>query len=836
VVLVALAVITTASPAQRSGVLNSVTLPHPYYVRELYLPQLTTGPSAVTWSPDGADVIYSMGGSLWRQRVGSDTARQVTDGPGYDYQPDWSSDGRFVVFATRTTDDIQLRVLSLATGETSVLVDHGVHVEPRLSPTGDRVAWVGLGDRAHVYVAAFQDGRLGSAVRVTPDHDSGLPRYYYSRWDHYLSPAWAPDGRSLVLVSNRGKVWGTGGLWRLPLGGGAADAGLMRLVRDEETNWKARPDVAPGGTRVVWSSYAGRQWHQLFLTTIDGGEPFQLTFGEFDATAARWSRDGRRIAYVSNERGNTSLWILDVPGGARREVVAGYRQYLRPHGSLRIAVTDAATGRTLPARVSVRGADGRHHAPDAAWSHADDAFDRRARPFEFTYFHSDGPQTVSLPSGEAWIEVMRGTEFDPVSRRVRVRAGEITSVRVPLRRLDDPGARGWIAGDLHVHMNYGGTYRNTPARLVRQARAEGLRVVENLIVNKESRIPDVGYFSGALDPASTADVLLKHDQEFHTSFWGHTGLLGLPAHLVLPDYAGYANTAAASLAPMNSEVMRQARAQGGIAGYVHPFDASPAPADTARALTNAFPVDLALGLVDYYEALGFVDDFMATQRVWYAALNCGFRIPAGAGTDAMANYASLRGPVGMNRVYARVRGPLTHRAFLDALRAGRTFVTNAPLLQLSVNGVEPGGEVERSAAPLRVNVRMRSMTPIDHLEIVTRGRVVHDVPLSGDRRTADATFDVRAAEGGWMLLRAWSDSAQHPVLDLRPFGTTSPVYLRWGSGAAPDEARYFLAWIDRLSAAVERFTGWNDEAERRSTLTTILDARGRMARACGAVP
>ena len=40
-------------------------------------------------------------------------------------------------------------------------------------------------------------------------------------------------------------------------------------------------------------------------------------------------------------------------------------------------------------------------------------------------------------------------------------------------------------------------------------------------------------------------------------------------------------------------------------------------------------------------------------------LNCGLRIPAGAGTDAMANYASLRGPVGLNRVYVEQNGDFT---------------------------------------------------------------------------------------------------------------------------------------------------------------------------------
>ena len=42
--------------------------------------------------------------------------------------------------------------------------------------------------------------------------------------------------------------------------------------------------------------------------------------------------------------------------------------------------------------------------------------------------------------------------------------------------------------------------------------------------------------------------------------------------------------------------------------------------------------------------------------MWYRLLECGLQIPAGAGTDAMANYASLRGPVGLNRVYVPATG------------------------------------------------------------------------------------------------------------------------------------------------------------------------------------
>ena len=51
--------------AQREPVLKQIDLPHAYYYREMYLPQLTTGPSAAAWSPDSRTLIYSMAGSLW---------------------------------------------------------------------------------------------------------------------------------------------------------------------------------------------------------------------------------------------------------------------------------------------------------------------------------------------------------------------------------------------------------------------------------------------------------------------------------------------------------------------------------------------------------------------------------------------------------------------------------------------------------------------------------------------------------------------------------------------------------------------------------------------------
>lgn len=830
--LAALALLPRAVAAQREQVLRQIKVPHHYYYREMYLPQVTSGPSAVTWSPDGREVIYSMQGTLWRQRIGSDQAAQLTDGPGYDHQPDWSPDGRFVVYVSYERDAMLLRLLDLTSGESRALLDNGaVSVEPRWSPDGSRLAFVSTAyeGRFHVYVAAFANGAFGIPERVSEDRDSKLPRYYYSIYDHYLSPTWSPDGGELLVVSNRGHIWGSGGIWRME----AREGGALREIRNEETTWRARPDWASDGKRVVYASYFGRQWHQLWLLTPDGGDPFQLTYGEFDATGPRWSRDGQRVAYIANESGNTALRIVTVPGGATSEIRALRRQYRRPHGTLSLTITDG-TGVPIPARVSVTGADGRGYAPDDAWRHADDGFDRRERPYEPTYFHTQGLAALTVPAGRYTVEVARGLEYALDRRQVSVTPNAASIVRVPLRRIDNLAARGWYSGDLHVHMNYGGHYRNTPERLRAQARAEALHVVENLIVNKEGRIPDIAYFDAARRTQPQQAPLIFHDEEYHTSYWGHTGLLGLTSHVLLPGYAAYANTAAASLIPMNADVFALARAQGAVVGFVHPFDVMPDPADRTRPLTHEIPVVAALGGIDYYESVGFNEDAMATQRVWYALLNNGFHIAAGGGTDAMMNYASLRGPLGVNRVYVQTNGPLTQRSFLDALKAGRTFATNSALLELSVNGRGIGSELSlpNGRHQLRIRARMRSLIPIEHVEIVKNGAVVATLPLAADSMSASGDLAIDVDKSAWILLRAWSKGARHPIFDYAPIATTSPVYVT--VGAAPvrsrTDAEYFIAWIDRLIEGAERHADYNTPAERTRVLARLGDARAEYVR------
>jgi hypothetical protein len=287
------------------------------------------------------------------------------------------------------------------------------------------------------------------------------------------------------------------------------------------------------------------------------------------------------------------------------------------------------------------------------------------------------------------------------------------------------------------------------------------------------------------------------------------------------------NTPAASLFPDNAFVSEHAHAQRGLSGYVHPFDPpAPDPAST-DPLTNALPVDVALGLVDYMEVLGF-SDHLTTARVWYRLLNSGFRIPAGAGTDAMTNFASLRGPVGMNRVFVKAGPALDYRRWLAALEAGRTFVSNGPLLSFTLNGKEAGDDITLPAGvhQLVARVSFRSIVPVEHLEIVANGIVLAPIPLTAGGTRAEAVISLPMARSSWLTLRAWSAGPAHPVMDLYPFATTSPIYVTVGGRPVrnAEDARYFVRWIERLEAAAAAHTGWNDAAEKAEVL-------GRLARA-----
>jgi TolB protein len=826
------ACIAIPTPAQRRPVLPQIDEPHPYYYRELYLPQLTSGPSSLTWSPDSKELIYSMAGSLWRQRVESTNATQITDGEGYDYQPDWSPDGKRVVFASYAKDALELWLLDLASGKVSPLTTGGaVNVEPRWSPDGKKVVWVSTryNRRFHVFMADFENGELKNVVRLTGETKSSLPRYYYSAYDMEINPVWTRDGKEILFVSNKGHIYGTGGFWRMKAQSGAEP----HEIHYEETSWKARPDFSPDGSRIIYSSYLGRQWQNLWIMPANSGDAFPISYGGWDQTNPRWSPDGNKIAYISNFTGSTAIEVQEFGNGGIRQITgfeAKNLKFIRPVGIVRVSV-QTEEGRPTAARISMTDENGRF-----CWQegpvYADDGFNRSERQSERHYVYVNSADEFVAPAGHVTLEVSKGPGYQLDKQTVEVAAGQTKDIRVTLHALQAPWgtAEHWTSADLHVHMNYGGTYQNDPERLRVIADAEGVQFVNNLAVNKEQRFPDIDFVDFTPNSVNVSGAQIVQGQEFHTSYWGHRGILNFKDHLLLPGYAGYPNTAAASLYPMNADVYDMAHTQGALVGAVHPFDEVPDPfATPPQRITDELPVDVALGKLDYMEIVGF-SDHKSTAEVWYKLLNLGFKLPAGAGTDATTNYAApIRGQVGSDRVYVWTPSlPTNVEAWMNELKQGRSFATNGPLIEFKLGGETVGNELRFEAPQQAVPfvAKLRSFVPVDHLEVVCNGKVVQDLKLEGARDSGNATGAISVKESGWCLLRTWSDKPEYPIMDNYAYATTSPVYVTIG-GKRPyskEDADYFKTWIKRTIEITEQYPDWNSAAEKQAVMKKLSDA------------
>src|SRR6185503_18615929 len=209
-----------------------------------------------------------------------------------------------------------------------------------------------------------------------------------------------------------------------------------------------------------------------------------------------------------------------VVGGQRTPVVARERKYARPMATLKIQLAAAS-------RISVVGSDNRYYGPNDRWMHADDGFDPVRVPAEVRYFHCPGECAVTVPVGEAYVTAWRGVEHTPVRQTVEARAdGVVVNLSPAPLKLPDWAPRS-VSADLHVHMNYGGHYRNTEENLIEQARAEDLDVIYNLIVNKEQRYTDIAQFVIPAKAGTQMDSRLRGNdgatiftnQEYHTSFW-----------------------------------------------------------------------------------------------------------------------------------------------------------------------------------------------------------------------------------------------------------------------------------------------------------------------------
>ncbi|MDG2304919.1 MAG: CehA/McbA family metallohydrolase [Candidatus Binatia bacterium] len=439
------------------------------------------------------------------------------------------------------------------------------------------------------------------------------------------------------------------------------------------------------------------------------------------------------------------------PGGAR----ATEPEEAPKTGTLRFRVLDGATGESTPARVSVVDEAGRSHvAPSAVpvagecmqpapagWARAAEGglpgAGLRDPGSGAKIFYVDAVVEMEVPIGRYRVSATKGFEWETRSVVIEVLPGrQGAAAPLQLSRWIDMPAAGWVSADGHLHIG-----RPSPALdpvVATWMAAEDLHVANLLQMGREGEVVGARQYAfGEAGRYRSGEVVLAPGQENpRTWLLGHGMVFGASRYIDPGErYLVY------------QPVWRQARAEGGLAGYAH-------------WQPPGVLIDAPTGLVDFLEVLQFdTPNYEMLYRLW----GLGLLVAPIAGTD----FPCIGDLPGADRFYARVGRPFTWERWLDAVGEGRTFVTNGPLLEFEVNGAGIGDRI-RIDVPgvVRVEASVRfdpTRDDVEALELVRDGKVVHRVTEVTELGRIAFSLRLPMEQSGWLALR--SDGAK---IDRRP--------------------------------------------------------------------
>lgn len=309
----------------------------------------------------------------------------------------------------------------------------------------------------------------------------------------------------------------------------------------------------------------------------------------------------------------------------------------------------------------------------------------------------------------------------------------------------------WYSGELHLHSTHSDG-RWTVEEMAEAARG---RPVDFLFLTDHNTVTGVE----ALRRAAGGRIAVHPGQEM-TTFRGHALALG-PERWI--DWrAGLDGRTI-------NDVARDVRAAGGLLIVAHP-DAPPDPICTGCQWTHA---DFDPALADAVEVWGGLwhgpeERNEGCLNLWRRWLNAGHRLAATGATDAH-RHEDWQGAVPLTYVLA---GDLSLGAILDALRAGRTYVSSGPVLQVEVLG--EGGHVAAigdTALAARSIEASCTRAPDAELRIVVDGKTRARASVNGEGRvSAEPRPDDR-----WCCAEVWNGSVMLAVTSPIYFGRSSKV-------------------------------------------------------------
>lgn len=509
-------------------------------------------------------------------------------------------------------------------------------------------------------------------------------------------------------------------------------------------------------------------------------------------------------------------WLRLATGLTATGVVLTLHAAVGDSWQLTIATADDA-GAPMAARVSVKDAAGVSHVPPVALT---------ANVGPDIWFAGSGRDRLDLPEGDYAVRIERGPAYPVINDTVRLAKNTTREYR--LKSWANMNGRGYRSGENHLHVAPG----SLPALLA----AEGL----------DYGFP-ITWWNGPVEPAgaSAEETLATASGAEVEDAWGALYAVGLEGPVDIKWRSDRANLAYA----------RAMHRRGGLVCYQGGWsrealvDALLGEVDVINIGDNLFQRHRFMPRSRNANLLGVpglpvypgTDEGMLRLACdsYYRLLNCGLHLAAGAGsaTGVKAN------PAGYNRAYVKTDSDTGARGFLRAWREGRNFVTNGPMLFLTVGASStPGDTVALPAegGAVRVRASASSAWPLERARILINGEV------RAESTTGELDLEVELKDGAWIaaIAIARDDSiaeeelARHrmrsPLGGEEPsrllFAHTSPVYVTVGGRGARVPAA--VAEAGRMIDAFETFARSTAAPEwRGEILAGIAEARARLKRA-----
>lgn len=509
---------------------------------------------------------------------------------------------------------------------------------------------------------------------------------------------------------------------------------------------------------------------------------------------------------------------------------------------------DAETRSRIPVRLHMHGEAGEYLPPRGHHRKVTrQVYDDHYAEFvngDNQYAYVDGECVADLPLGTVYVEITRGYEIAPVRTSVHVEP-DTAELVFELERVLRWRERGWVTADTHVHFL-------SPQTALLEGRAEDVNVVNLLASQWGELFSNVGDFDGTTTfggtgPDGSGEFLVRVGSENRMHVLGHISLLGYKGPLIHPLCTGGPDESALGdpLEVTMAEWAQRCLDQGGLVVMPH----APTP-QLERA------ADMVLGLVNAVELMNYnplepgtswrtdwrgVADAAPAPALsgygladWYRYLNLGYHVPLVGGSDKM----SAEGLLGGIRTYAQLgERELSYENWMEAIRAGNTFVTIGPLVELAVEGVAPGGRLRLPAGggTVQVEWRVESLRlPVDAVEIVVGGLTESRDELGGTFE-ASGRAALRIGSSTWIAVRVRGtyhqnrdDIAAHTSV-VQVIVDGSELFSEADSVAVLDQIQGAIAYVDTVAprADVRRFR------ELRATLEVAYNRLHQRMHAAG---